>query len=72
MSTVYVTHEWPGFKHSHHHNEYRIEGDKVVKYKCSRYKIYDGDENAWEHEEKEELSWRLDDPHMPGWLKEKI
>ena len=70
MSTIYVTNDWPGDgKQNNYHNEYRLEGDRVVKCKCHRFKYFDGDESNWEEEETEEESWAIDDPAMPEWLR---
>ena len=68
--TIYTTNEWKGYgKQNYYHNDYRLEDDKVVKYKCNRFKSFDGTENTWHNEEKIEDSWALDDPSMPEWLR---
>ncbi len=70
---IYTTREWKGYgKHDYYWNEYRDEGDKVVKYKCSRSKFFDGKENEWYTEERVVDSWDKDDPNMPSWLKKYL
>ncbi len=69
MSTIYSTNEWDGYgKQNYYHNEYRLEGDTVNKYKCNRHKFFDGDESTWTTSETLKESWKTDDPEMPEWL----
>lgn len=71
--TIYTTHEWKGFgKHNFYWYEYRLEGTTVTKYKCNRYKFFDGKENTWCKEESVVESWSVNDSNMPEWLRQHL
>ena len=71
--TIYTTREWKGYgKHNYYWNEYRLEGGKVLKFKCNRRKRFDGHENEWISSERMETSWSLNDPNIPKWIKQYI
>lgn len=71
--TIYTTNEWKCSGKQHYGwNEYRLEGDKVVKYRCHRQKLFDGQENTWNRRERFECSWTIDDPEMPDWLRKHL
>lgn len=70
---IYKTQEWKGYgKQNYYWNEYRLENNQVIKYKCNRHKFFDGDENVWDRSENVEASWALDDPSMPEWLRQYL
>ena len=73
MSTIYTTNEWNGYgKQNYYWNEYRLEGNSIVKYKCNRHKFFDGNENNREESETEVESWNINDSNLPNWLREYI
>ena len=74
MSTkIYETNEWKGYgKQNYYSNEYVLEDDEVVKYKCNRFKTFDSDGSYWANEKRKVDSWDVDDPEMPDWLKEYL
>ena len=70
---LYATEEWKGYgKRNYYWNEYRRDGDEVLKYKCNRHKFFDGHENEWEESEELVDSWDIDDPDLPEWLRQYL
>lgn len=73
MSTIYITKEWEGYgKQNYYWNEYRLEGNRVVKYQCNRCNFFDGNENSWEESENEVDSWDIENSDMPEWLRKYL
>lgn len=67
---LYTTNEWKGYgKQNYYWNEYRKEGNQVVKYKCNRQKTFDGNESSWSRSENVTGSWGINDTSMPAWLR---
>ena len=70
MSLIYVTKEYKGHsKKCTCWNEYEQEGDVVTKYKCTRVKSFDGNENERIMMREKMDSWRLVIPLCQNGLK---
>lgn len=70
---IYRTNErkLPG-RQNYSWNEYRLEDDRVVRYKCYRKKNFDGHESEWVRGDRADISWEIGDPNMPDWLKKYL
>ena len=70
---IYTTQEWKGSgKQNYYWNEYRHEGDEVIKVRCHRYKHFDGNENNWGREETVLEKWSVNDTSLPEWLRQYL
>lgn len=72
MALIYRTQERKGSGKEYYWNEYRRDGDTVIKYRCSRRKFFDGKENSWSMDESIQESWDIDDLNMPDWLRHHL
>lgn len=65
MKKIYSTNEWSGYeKQNYYHNEYRKKGNKVFKYKCHRFKFFNGRENTWETDAIKEIHIELQNDRL--------
>lgn len=70
MRKIYETNEYKGYgKQNYYWYKYVLDGDTVIKYKCHRFKHFDGDESNWEYDENEETSWNVDSSSLPDWIR---
>ncbi len=70
---LHTTQEWSGYgKQNYYYNQYRLKDNTVYRFKCNRFKHFDGKENEWVNDERLDAKWDIDDPNMPEWLKNKI
>ncbi len=68
--TIHKTSEWAGYSEENSYwYEYRLEENRVIKYKCHRQISSDGEKSDWEQDERVEKEWGIDDPNMPDWLR---
>jgi hypothetical protein len=67
---LYRTQEYLGYsKNDYYWNEYRLEEERVVKYKCHLQKNSEDGKNEWREEESVIESWNKNDSNIPDWLK---